>query len=199
MGDMDPGTLISFLLYTIYISGGLFGMSSTFATIMKAIGSAERIFRILDQEPSINVVGGLKPNDDAFTGKIEFKNVCFSYPSRADLRVINDFNLKCEPSNVVALVGPSGAGKSTIISLLQRFYDLSAGAGSILIGDYRLKDLDPSWLKSKCALVSQEPTLFATSIRENITYGVGDQSHVPEADIVAAAKKANAHNFISSF
>lgn len=95
----------------------------------------------------------------------------------------------------MALVGPSGAGKSTIVNLMQRFYDPSEG--SIALGGHRLVDLDPVWLKRRMALVSQEPVLFACSIRDNITYGVG--ANVTDQEVEAAAKAANALDFIRKF
>ena len=198
-GTLDPGTLIAFLLYTVYISGAFGVLSGLYGTLMKAVGSAERIFEILDDVPKINTTGGIRPPRSAFSGTVEFRNISFAYPMRPDVRVLSKFSLRCQAGEKVALVGPSGAGKSTVMALLQRFYDVDATQGvSIDVGGYPPKSLDPAWLRSKnagLALVSQEPTLFATTIRDNLCYG----GAFTEEEIIDAAKKANAHSFISEF
>ena len=126
------------------------------------------------------------------SGEVEFNHVDFVYPSRPDSVILNDFCLKIPAGNTVALVGGSGSGKSTLISLLQRFYDPIEG--EIRLDGVAINRLQLKWFRSQMGLVSQEPTLFATSIKENILFGKEDAN---EEDIVEAAKAANAHDFIS--
>ena len=125
-------------------------------------------------------------------GEVEFNHVEFVYPSRQESVVLNDFCLKVPSGKTVALVGGSGSGKSTIVSLLQRFYDPIGG--EILLDGVAIHKLQLTWLRSQMGLVSQEPTLFATSIIENIIFGREDATY---EEIVDAAKASNAHNFIS--
>jgi ABC-type multidrug transport system fused ATPase/permease subunit len=160
---------------------------------MQAVGASSRIFQLLDRKPEIPVRGGEK--GDKFEGHIEFNKVTFQYPSRKDNKILDNISLTIKPGTVLALVGPSGGGKSTIVSLMERFYDVPEG--DILIDGRNIKDLDPEWYRSHVALVSQEPVLFATSIKENISYGISRE--VTMSEIENAAIKANAHNFISDF
>ena len=122
-------------------------------------------------------------------GKVEFENVCFSYDEEHE--ALKDFTLTVEPGEVVALVGPSGAGKSTIANLVPRFYDVTSGA--LKIDDTDVRDVTFSSLRSQIGLVPQETMLFNTSIMNNILYGRLDAT---EEEVVAAAKAANAHEFI---
>ncbi|GBN35962.1 Multidrug resistance protein 1 [Araneus ventricosus] len=133
---------------------------------------------------------GIQPTD--FSANLEFRNVNFSYPTRKSVEVLKKFSLLIREGQTVALCGPSGSGKSTIVNLILRFYD--PVGGSITLGDYDLKALNISWLRSKIGIVSQEPVLFSGSIAKNIEYG---HENVTFPDIVAAAKMANAHDFIS--
>lgn len=136
---------------------------------------------------------GIKP--EKLDGRIEFRDVSFSYPSRIDASVFQKLNFVVEPGTHVAIVGGSGSGKSTVAQLLLRFYDPTHGA--VFLDGYNLKDLNIlSLRKNWIAYVSQEPVLFATSIRENISYGHPDAS---EEDIRRAADLANATKFIEDF
>lgn len=128
----------------------------------------------------------------AVAGDIEFRNVEFAYPSRPESLIFRDFCLKIPAGKTVALVGGSGSGKSTVISLLERFYDPLRG--EILLDGVTIGKLQIKWLRSQMGLVSQEPSLFATSVKENILFGKEDATI---DEVVAAAKAANAHNFIS--
>lgn len=126
------------------------------------------------------------------SGEAEFRHVQFAYPSRPDTMIFRDFNLRVPAGRTVALVGGSGSGKSTVISLLQRFYDPLGG--EILLDGVPIERLQVKWLRSQMGLVSQEPALFATSIKENILFGKEDATF---DEVVEAAKASNAHNFIS--
>ena len=196
--EMSAGVLTSYVLYTLTVGIALAGLSSLFAQFMQAIGACERIFEIKDRKTLIDTETGLKL--ERLTGHISFRNVSFAYPARPEITVLKNVNLELRPGTVTALVGPSGQGKSTIVSLVERFYDLaepSSVNGDILIDGHNIKQLDLSSLHRQVALVSQEPVLFATSIRENLCYGVG--SEVSMSDIERACEMANARSFIESF
>jgi ABC-type multidrug transport system fused ATPase/permease subunit len=124
-------------------------------------------------------------------GNVSLNDVHFAYPARPDVKVFSGINLNVEAGQTVALVGASGSGKSTVIQLLQRFYD--PAAGTVTVDGHDVRDLQLEWLRSQIGLVSQEPTLFATSIRENIAMGRPSAS---DKEIEAAAQAANAARFI---
>eukprot|EP00980_Cylindrotheca_fusiformis_P003511 scaffold781_cov132-Cylindrotheca_fusiformis.AAC.30 len=132
---------------------------------------------------------GLKP--ETISGNIEFRDVNFVYPTRKDTQVFQDFNLTIPAGKTVALVGPSGSGKSTSVHLIERFYDPTSG--TISLDGNNLRDLNVEWLRSHIGLVSQEPKLFATTIRNNISIAKPDAT---EEEIIDAARRANAHDFI---
>ncbi|PSS28554.1 ABC transporter B family member 15 like [Actinidia chinensis var. chinensis] len=158
-------------------------------------GSAIRsVFAILDRKSEIEPddTEGIEV-DKPIKGFIELKNVFFSYPSRPEQMIFQDLSLKIEAGKTMALVGQSGSGKSTIICLIERFYDPIKG--SILIDEQDVKEYNLRSLRSHIALVSQEPTLFAGTIRQNIIYGKEDAT---ETELSKAAGLANAHEFISS-
>ncbi|KAG1121128.1 hypothetical protein G6F42_012614 [Rhizopus arrhizus] len=163
------------------------------AAVSSACGAAYRIFNTIDRVPSIDVdaPGGVML--EKFTGEIEFRDVKFSYPTRPDITVLKQLNLKIKPGMTVAFVGPSGSGKSTSVQLLQRFYDPLKG--SVLIDGKDLKEYNVAWLRSQIGVVSQEPVLFNTTIKQNLLMGVTEE--VTNDDIVAACKKSNCHSFIS--
>ncbi|OEL38178.1 ABC transporter B family member 11 [Dichanthelium oligosanthes] len=160
----------------------------------KAKESASSIFALIDRKSKID------PNSDNGTilvdvaGELELHHVCFSYPSRLEMQIFRDLNLRIPSGKTVALVGESGCGKSTIIALMERFYD--PDSGMITLDGVDIKSLKVSWLRGQMGLVSQEPVLFNDTIRANIAYG--KQGDATEEEIIAAAKAANAHQFISA-
>jgi ABC-type multidrug transport system fused ATPase/permease subunit len=169
-----------------------------FEDFMQAVGASERIFDLLDRIPKIPSITNAsctnKPTN--FDGSIRLDNVCFTYPTRSDQQVLHNISFEIKPGQKVALVGPSGGGKSTIASLIERFYDPESG--TIFIGSYPLTTIDPKWLRQNISFVNQEPSLFACSIRDNITFGL-DDTNVSLDEIQSAAKQANAHDFIEQF
>ncbi|KAL8162250.1 hypothetical protein V2J09_013739 [Rumex salicifolius] len=160
----------------------------------KAKSAAASIFSILDRNSRIDAIDESGTVLEDFKGEIELKNVGFSYPSRPDTRIFRDINLTIRAGQTVALVGESGSGKSTVISLLQRFYDLDSG--HITLDGVDIQNLQLKWLRQQMGLVSQEPVLFNDTIRANIAYGKG--GNATETEVVEAAEMANAHNFISA-
>jgi ATP-binding cassette subfamily B protein len=191
-GALTAGELTSFLVYTLLVAFALGGLSELWADYMKASGAAERIFELLDRTPAIPPSGGAELAE--VEGRVDFEGVTFSYPSRRDARVLVGIDLAIRPGEVVAIVGPSGAGKSTIAGLLGRLYD--PDAGRILLDGHDLRELAPDGLRRRIGVVSQEPILFSSSIADNIRYG---RAGATDAEVQAAARAANAHDFISRF
>ncbi|XP_071698972.1 putative multidrug resistance protein [Rutidosis leptorrhynchoides] len=159
--------------------------------ISESKGAATRISEMIDRNPTIDSEDKKGKALSNVRGKIEFKGVHFSYPSRPDSPILQGLDLKIPAGKPVGLVGGSGSGKSTIVSLIQRFYDPIKG--EIFIDGYKITKLHLKWLRSQMGLVNQEPILFATSIKENILFGKEGASF---DDVVAAATDANAHDFI---
>ena len=157
---------------------------------MNAAGASEKIFEYLDIKPELQIMAAHEPEN--IQGLIEFKNVCFSYPSRPDTEILKDVSFSVRPGEVVALVGPSGSGKSSCVALLERFY--KPDKGEILIDGIPVSDYNHKFIHRVIALVGQEPVLYARKIGENIAYGL-DQDF-SEEHIENAAKMANAHTFI---
>ncbi|KAK9038348.1 hypothetical protein V6N11_023224 [Hibiscus sabdariffa] len=160
--------------------------------LFEACAAAERINEMITRVPKIDLENLVGETLDNFLGEFEFKQVEFAYPSRPKSIIFKNFCLKIPAGKTLALVGSSGSGKSTVISLLQRFYDPLGG--DILLDGVSIKKFQLKWLRSQMGLVSQEPTLFATSIKENILFG-NEEAGMEE--VIEAAKASNAHNFIS--
>ncbi|XP_011150511.2 ATP-binding cassette sub-family B member 8, mitochondrial [Harpegnathos saltator] len=194
-GFLTPGDLMAFLMATQTIQKSLGQLSVLFGTYMRGISAGARVFQYLDIPPSPMMTGGDIIIDQSMAGDIVFKNVKFSYPTRSDHIILKDFNLHIPAGKTVAIVGTSGNGKSTVAALLERFYDVDEG--SITIDGRDIKSLNSSYLRgSVLGFINQEPTLFATSIMENIRYGKQDAT---DEEVVEAAKEANAHDFIIKF
>ena len=193
-GKMEVGHLFSFVLYTMFIGGSIASFGGIYEQLLTVLGSTERVREIL-KEPSelVSEAKPIKPSEK-LDGSIEFKNIDFSYPTRKDLTVLKDLSFSINPGEKVALVGASGAGKSTIIQLLLQFY--APDAGKILVDGKEVADLSLTQFRQNIAFVPQEVMLFGGSIRENIAYGKINPS---EEEIIDAAKKANAWEFISTF
>ncbi|XP_049343241.1 putative multidrug resistance protein [Solanum verrucosum] len=193
-GDISPEKLFQAflaLLFTAYTIAEAGSMTKDISRGNNAVGS---VFAILDRNTEIN------PDNSSATdatrtqirGRVELKRVFFAYPSRPDQLIFRGLSLKISAGTTVALVGQSGCGKSTIIGLIERFYD--PDKGSVYIDERDVKDYNLRSLRQSIALVSQEPTLFAGTIYENIAYG---KENASESEIIKAAVLANAHEFIS--
>ncbi|KAK9147148.1 hypothetical protein Sjap_007051 [Stephania japonica] len=160
----------------------------------KAKVSTASVFSIIDRKSEINSSDESGITLESIKGEIEFRHVAFKYPSRPDVKILTDLSFSIHSGKTVALVGESGSGKSTVISLLQRFYDLESG--HITLDGIEIQKFQLRWLRQQMGVVSQEPVLFSGTIRANIAYGKG--GNATEAEIIAAAELANAHRFISS-
>lgn len=160
---------------------------------VRACSAGERIFEFIDSKHKIPAIGGSTLTLPI--GEIQFESVQFSYPTRPGQIILNNFNLNLEPGTVTAICGPSGSGKSTIAALIERFYDVNKG--SIKIDGIDIRSLDCRWLRGDLiGYINQEPTLFATTIKENIRFGKPDAS---DQEVYEAAKLANADEFIRQF
>ncbi|GLE08529.1 hypothetical protein PINS_up019776 [Pythium insidiosum] len=160
----------------------------------KAKKAASRVFAIIDRVPEIDSTSTNGEKLTHVNGEILFKNVAFAYPSRPDAQIYKDYSLSIKSGQTVALVGASGSGKSTAISLLERFYDPASGV--VTLDGTDLRKLSLPWLRERISLVSQEPVLFAGTIAENIAMG---KPGATREEVMEAAKKANAFDFISNF
>ncbi len=187
-GSLTAGGLVAYLVYTMMVAAPIASLAGLYAQFQSAIGATERVFALMDTEPDI------RDRPDAYplppvTGQVTFENVDFDYVPSAP--VLHQVSFRAEPGQVVALVGPSGAGKSTLVSLIPRFYD--AADGRITIDGHDVRDVQLLSLRQQIGIVPQETTLFSDTVYENIRYGKLDAT---EPEIEAAAKAANAHDFI---
>jgi subfamily B ATP-binding cassette protein MsbA len=187
--SMDPGSFFAFITALLIAYEPVKRLANLNTALQEGLASADRVFALLDREPTVKE----RANPDTLTvtgGEIEFRSVAFSYEG-TDQQALNGLTLKVPAGKMAALVGPSGAGKSTILNLIPRFYDVSSGA--VLIDGHDVRDVSFESLRSAIGLVSQEIILFDDTVRANIAYGKQGTS---EAEIVAAAKAAAAHDFI---
>jgi subfamily B ATP-binding cassette protein MsbA len=192
-GSLTPGTLVAFLLYAVTIAGAVTSLAGFWANLQEAAGAAKRIFELLDTEPDITDPEVPLDLPSKLEGRVSYQGVAFRYRKELPL-VLEGIDLELAPGETVALVGTSGAGKSTLAALLPRFYDVDQGR--ILLDGVDITRLRLHDLRVAVGIVPQEPMLFAGSVRENLIYGNPGAS---EEEIVAAAKGAHAHEFISSF
>ncbi len=207
-GSMENGTLFNFVIFTALIGGSIASLGNFYTQIVAALGASDRIVDILESEETEGIPSsassttsepapiaiGAPQNAQNLRGKISYENVRFNYPTRPDVQVLKNISLDIEPGQKIALVGASGSGKSTIMKLLLRFYPIDSGR--VTVDGRDIKDYDLHEFRQDLALVPQEVLLFGGTIRENIAYGALNAS---EESIRAAAKKANALEFIENF
>ncbi len=187
-GNLTAGGLVAYLVYTMMVAAPIASLAGLYAQFQSALGATERVFALMDTAPDI------RDQPDAYplppvTGQVTFEKVDFDYVPTAP--VLHQVSFQAEPGQVVALVGPSGAGKSTLVSLIPRFYDVADGR--ITIDGHDVRDVQLLSLRQQIGIVPQETTLFSDTVYENIRYGKLDAT---QAEIEAAAKAANAHEFI---
>jgi ATP-binding cassette subfamily B protein len=187
-GTLTLGDLMMFLGYLGMLYGPLNFLTNVVQWVSRALTAADRIFEVLDAEfESEKTKGDVMP--EHIRGAVEFRDVVFGYDKHHP--VVKGVSFKAEPGHMLGLVGKSGVGKSTLINLLCRFYD--ADEGEILIDDINIRDLSLTAYRGRLGAVLQEPFLVAGTVAENIAYGKPDAGF---EDIMAAAKLANAHDFI---
>eukprot|EP00192_Tetraselmis_astigmatica_P000802 CAMPEP_0117691884 /NCGR_PEP_ID=MMETSP0804-20121206/25998_1 /TAXON_ID=1074897 /ORGANISM="Tetraselmis astigmatica, Strain CCMP880" /LENGTH=1263 /DNA_ID=CAMNT_0005505227 /DNA_START=142 /DNA_END=3933 /DNA_ORIENTATION=+ len=191
-GTYDGGRVMT-VFFSALIGGFSVGQASpSISAFQSGCTAGARLFSVIDRVPAIDPKAKGKKIKD-LKGEVSLQNVSFAYPSRPELKVFNGITLTAKAGTTVALVGQSGSGKSTIVSLVERFYDPISG--TVCLDGVPLTELDLTWLRDQVGLVSQEPTLFATTIYDNIAYG---RPGATEEEVYNAARSSNAHDFISS-
>ncbi len=190
---ISSGDLFKFILYSVFIAASIGGMAELFAKLQKAIGATENLLEILDEDPE-PLRSKDVPEKQRINGNISIRKLHFYYPSRPDLKVLEDININIRQGEQLALVGPSGSGKSTVTKLLLRFYD--PASGEIRVDRKNIQEFDLRYYRSQFAVVPQDVFLFGGTIRENIAYGNPDAS---QQEIYIAAEKSYAMEFINRF
>ncbi|XP_040261331.1 antigen peptide transporter 1 [Bufo bufo] len=189
-GEVSGGELVAFVLYELQFTSAVEVLQRMYPDVQKAVGSSEKVFQYMDRIPQLPPPGSLKPTN--LKGHIQFKNVTFSYPKRPDTQALQDVSFDLREGQVTALVGACDAGKSTVVKLLLKFYQPQKG--QILLDGRPLSEYDNEYYRKKVSVVSQEPVLTARSLKDNISYGLGE---VPLPSVKAAAVAAYADDFIS--
>ncbi|HYQ24870.1 ABC transporter transmembrane domain-containing protein [Stenotrophomonas sp.] len=190
-GRLSAGTLGQFVLYALIGGGSVGALAEVWNELQRAAGGMGRIGELLQEDIEIRAPARPHALPQPLQGQIQFDNVVFHYPQRPDQAALDHFSLNVRPGETVALVGPSGAGKSTVLSLLLRFHD--PASGRICVDGHDVRQVDPADLRAQLALVPQQPTLFATSARDNIRYG---RLQASDAEVEAAARAAEADTFL---
>ncbi|XP_030285446.1 bile salt export pump [Sparus aurata] len=189
--ELSPGSLIQVFFGVLMAAMNLGQASPCLEAFASGRAAAKTIFGTIDREPEIDCFSEEGHKLDKVKGDIEFHNVTSFYPSRPDVKILNDLSMQIKAGETTAFVGPSGSGKSTTIQLIQRFYDPMEG--TVTLDGHDIRTLNIQWLRSLIGIVEQEPVLFATTIAENIRFGLPG---VTMEDIIQATKEANAYNFI---
>jgi ABC transporter fused permease/ATP-binding protein len=194
-GELSFGDLTAFVIYTTFVGASMAGFADLYSQLQKTIGATQRVREII-KEPVEDVMTVRVPLEDKYklSGRVSFEGISFAYPSRAEMQVLKGVHITAEPGEQIALVGPSGAGKSTMVAMILQFYH--PDSGRIVFDGLDSSTIPLSQLRRQMAFVPQDVMLFGGTIRENIAYGNPDAS---EEEIIAAARKANAHDFIVSF
>ncbi len=190
-GRISAGQLSAFVFYAVIVASAAGTISETIGDLQRAAGATERLFELLAIEPTIRPPAHPVALPLPARGTVAFDDVTFRYPSRPDTAALDGFTLAVAAGEKVALVGPSGAGKTTVFQLLLRFYDPQAGR--VTIDGVNLVDADPVALRTRLAVVPQEPVIFAASVLDNVRYG---RPGATDAEVVAACEAAFATEFI---
>ncbi|MEI2719554.1 MAG: ABC transporter transmembrane domain-containing protein [Gemmatimonadales bacterium] len=190
-GQLTPGQMVSFLLYTVSIAAAFGALATFFSAYQEAVGAAQRVFELLETVSPVADSPHPVPLPHPVRGEVVFDDITFAYRADALEPTIRGLTLRIAPGEVVAVVGPSGAGKTTLASLLPRFWDVDQGA--IRLDGIDIRDLALADLRHAIGIVPQEPALFSGTVRENIAYARPDAS---AEEVEAAAQVANAHEFI---
>jgi len=189
---LDKGDFFSFVMFTVFMGASIGSIPDLYATMQKAVGATEHLMNIITEETEEMIHTGTKTTP--IHGDVAFNDVSFFYPQRKDFKVLDHLTFSAKKGEKIAFVGASGAGKSTIASILQRFY--SPTSGTYTIDGTDVSEFSLNHLRSHTALVPQEVILFSGSIKDNIRFG---KQGATDEEIISAAKKANAFDFISSF
>ena len=194
-GELSIGLLIMFVVFSMFVGGTFAGFADMFSQLQKTLGATQSVREILRSEGEpVDLKPIVIESQYILKGNVRFDHVAFSYPSRKDIQVLRDLTLTAKDGEQIAIVGPSGAGKSTIASLLLHFYE--PDGGTVYFDERPASEFPLSQLRRQMAFVPQDVILFGGSIRENIAYG---KPEARDEEIMAAAKNANAHEFIKRF
>lgn len=189
---LEQGNFFAFVMFTVFMGASIGSIPDLFASLQKAIGATEHLMELIKEETELDIYKGKeKPT---LKGQVSFKNVNFHYPERPDVQVLKNMSFEVQSGGKIALVGASGAGKSTIASLLLRFYQ--PNSGTYEIDGVNVMEMDVEFMRKHMAFVPQEVILFSGTIRDNIAFGNPAAS---DEEIKAAARKANAYDFITEF
>jgi len=192
VAGVTVGVVVAFNAYVLLIAQPIRFLGFIILLLTQAVSSARRVFEILDAPTTItSKQDAVAP--ETMRGHVRFENVSFTYEGTTQ-EVLHDINIDAQPGQVVAVLGPTGSGKSSLVNLISRFYDVNTGR--ITVDGVDLRDMDLSYLRRHVGVVLQQSLLFSATVRENIAYGRPEAS---EEEIVAAAKAANAHDFILEF
>jgi ATP-binding cassette subfamily B protein len=183
--------LSAFVFYAIVVAGSVAAISEVIGELQRGAGATERIMELLATEPIVRAPARPLALPEPARGEVCFTAVTFRYPARPDTPALDDFSLTVNPGERLALVGPSGAGKTTAFQLLLRFYD--PDSGSVALDGIELGRADPAAVRSRIALVSQEPIIFAASVADNVRYGRVEAS---DTEVERACEAAYADEFI---
>lgn len=194
-GELTVGSLTTYILYSAFVGAAMGSFPELYANVQKAVGASERVLEILKEK---NEPISIKEEDNQIEktihGNLKFNKVVFTYPSREEITVLNNVSFSAKAGEKVAIVGPSGAGKSTIAGLILRFY--TPQNGQILFDNKSADEYSLTDIRNQVAIVPQDVLLFGGSIFENIAYG---RINATQDEVIAAAKRANAHQFIIDF
>lgn len=194
-GEISVGDLTTYILYSMFVAGSMGSFPELYANIQRSLGASERVIEILNEkQEDITLSEENKTIKRQIDGHLTFRNVAFTYPGRKDNQILKDISFDANSGEKIAIVGPSGTGKSTIASLILQFY--SPDSGQILYDGVPSKDYLLTDIRNQVAIVPQDVLLFGGTIRENIGYGKLDAD---AEEIIKAARRANAHNFIMEF
>jgi ATP-binding cassette subfamily B protein len=191
-GRLSSGSLTAFIFYAVIVANATFVLAEVYGELQRAAGASERMLELLNKPSLIRTPEHPVHLPATAQGRVEFDQVRFNYPSRPDTPALDNFSMKVEPGEVVALVGPSGAGKTTVFQLLLRFYD--PGAGRVLVDGVDARETDPRELRRRVAVVAQDPVIFASNVLENVRYGRPDAS---DDEVREALAMANALDFVT--
>ncbi|HEX7037973.1 MAG TPA: ABC transporter transmembrane domain-containing protein [Pseudomonadales bacterium] len=192
-GRITAGELAAFIFYAFIVAGSVGAISEVYSDLQRAAGAAERLLELLQSPSELREPAEPVPLPAGGRGRLELREVCFSYPARPDVAVLDRVSFAVEPGEMVAVVGPSGAGKSTLFDLIQRFYDPTEG--TILLDGVPLPSLRLAALRAKIGYVPQEPVLFAGTVADNVRYGKPDAS---DAEVAEALRLAHADGFVKA-
>lgn len=194
-GDLSVGDLLAYVLYSVFVGAAMGSFPELYANVQKAVGASERVLEILSEENEAVSIDEYKNEIHTFIkGGLAFNKVEFAYPSRKEIEVLQNISFEAKPGEKIAIVGPSGVGKSTIAQLILQFY--YPDKGEITFDGVAATNFSLTDIRNQVAIVPQDVILFGGTILENIAYGKLSAS---KEEIMEAAKKANAHQFISAF